>query len=129
MAKTRMQIVNPTPSAVYHGVLQGTYRIATAEGISSLWRGMSSVVVGAGPAHAVYFATYEAVKHVMGANEVGKHHPVAAATSGACATIASDALMNPFDGTNSCTLSTHLHLGVLIVVLLLAFPSNLTPRQ
>lgn len=50
----------------------------------------------------------------------GKHHPMAAgtitsasiklqiasadsvtATSGACATIASDALMNPFDGANS----------------------------
>jgi hypothetical protein len=51
-----------------------------------------------GPAHAVYFATYEAVKHVMGGNKAGVHHPLAAATSGACATIASDALMNPFDG-------------------------------
>jgi hypothetical protein len=52
-----------------------------------------------GPAHAVYFATYEAVKHLMGGNQAGVHHPLAAATSGACATIASDALMNPFDGT------------------------------
>lgn len=95
--KTRMQILNPTPSAVYNGVIQGTYRIASAEGILSLWRGMSSVVVGAGPAHAVYFATYEAVKHLMGGNKAGVHHPLAAATSGACATIASDALMNPFD--------------------------------
>lgn len=51
-----------------------------------------------GPAHAVYFATYEAVKHLMGGNQAGVHHPLAAATSGACATIASDALMNPFDG-------------------------------
>ncbi|EKD18789.1 hypothetical protein MBM_03031 [Drepanopeziza brunnea f. sp. 'multigermtubi' MB_m1] len=95
--KTRMQILNPTPSAVYNGMIQGGYRIATGEGFLSLWRGMSSVVVGAGPAHAVYFATYEAVKHVMGGNQAGVHHPLAAATSGACATIASDALMNPFD--------------------------------
>ncbi|KAF7890662.1 hypothetical protein EAF00_008977 [Botryotinia globosa] len=95
--KTRMQILNPTPSAVYNGVIQGGYRIATGEGLFSLWRGMSSVIVGAGPAHAVYFATYEAVKHVMGGNQAGVHHPLAAATSGACATIASDALMNPFD--------------------------------
>ncbi|KAI9654883.1 MAG: Fe(2+) transporter [Alyxoria varia] len=51
-----------------------------------------------GPAHAVYFASYEAVKQAMGGNDDdGKHHPFAAATSGACATIASDALMNPFD--------------------------------
>lgn len=52
--------------------------MATGEGILSLWRGMSSVVVGAGPAHAVYFATYEAVKHLMGGNRVGVHHPLAA---------------------------------------------------
>lgn len=31
-----------------------------------------------GPAHAVYFATYEAVKHAMGGNQVGVHHPLAA---------------------------------------------------
>lgn len=54
-----------------------------------------------GPAHAVYFATYEAVKHLMGGNKVGEHHFLAAATSGACATIASDALMNPFDGMST----------------------------
>lgn len=76
--QTRMQILNPTPSAVYNGVIQGTFRIARGEGVLSLWRGMSSVVVGAGPAHAVYFATYEAVKHVMGGNQAGVHHPLAA---------------------------------------------------
>lgn len=95
--KTRMQIIQPAPGAVYNSIARGMYRIASGEGILSLWRGMSSVIVGAGPAHAVYFATYEAVKHLMGGNRAGVHHPLAAATSGACATIASDALMNPFD--------------------------------
>lgn len=33
-----------------------------------------------GPAHAVYFATYEVVKQAMGGNAAG-HHPVAAGTS------------------------------------------------
>jgi hypothetical protein len=75
-----------------------------------------------GPAHAVYFGTYEVVKDLAGGNaEDGKHHPGAAgllwlqlkaadvdtnflpALSGACATIASDALMNPFDGKNTHT--------------------------
>ncbi|EMR63471.1 putative mitochondrial rna-splicing protein mrs3 protein [Eutypa lata UCREL1] len=79
--KTRMQIINPSANAVYRGMIQSTMRIASGEG----------------PAHAVYFATYEAVKHLMGGNRAGVHHPLAAATSGACATIASDALMNPFD--------------------------------
>ncbi|KAI8627561.1 mitochondrial RNA-splicing protein MRS3 [Xylariaceae sp. FL1651] len=95
--KTRMQIINPSANTAYRGVIESTMRIASGEGVLKLWRGMSSVVVGAGPAHAVYFATYEAVKHLMGGNKLGTHHPLAAATSGACATVASDALMNPFD--------------------------------
>lgn len=43
-----MQILNPTPNAVYNGIIQGGYRIASAEGFLGLWRGMTSVVVGAG---------------------------------------------------------------------------------
>lgn len=31
----------------------------------------------AGPAHAVYFATYETVKHRLGGNEGEEHHPFA----------------------------------------------------
>ncbi|KAI9755566.1 MAG: Fe(2+) transporter, partial [Lichina confinis] len=92
-----MQVINPSPAAVYTGMTNAAIRMSTNEGFRSLWRGISSVALGAGPAHAVYFATYEAVKQAMGGNEGNSHHPVAAATSGACATIASDALMNPFD--------------------------------
>lgn len=36
------------------------------------------LIMGIGPAHAVYFATYEAVKHLMGGNQAGVHHPLAA---------------------------------------------------
>lgn len=95
-----MQIVNPSPAAVYTGISNAMVTISRVEGFRSLWRGLSSVVLGAGPAHAVYFASYEAVKHNLGGNEGGsdEHHPFAAAASGAAATIASDALMNPFDG-------------------------------
>jgi len=96
LLKTRMQVVSPTPAAVYTGIGNAIATISRVEGYASLWRGVSSVVVGAGPAHAVYFATYEVVKQAMGGNAAG-HHPIAAATSGACATIASDAFMNPFD--------------------------------
>lgn len=44
----------------------------------------------------------------MGGNQAGVHHPLAAATSGACATIASDALMNPFDGMAYLILLVHI---------------------
>lgn len=99
LLKTRMQVVNPSPTAVYTGISNAMITISRVEGFRTLWRGLSSVVLGAGPAHAVYFASYEAVKHAMGGNDGGKHehHPLAAAVSGASATIASDALMNPFD--------------------------------
>ncbi|KAF2864643.1 hypothetical protein BDV95DRAFT_555765 [Massariosphaeria phaeospora] len=99
LLKTRMQVVNPSPSAIYSGISNAMITISRVEGFRTLWRGLSSVVLGAGPAHAVYFASYEAVKHALGGNQGGAqaHHPVAAAASGAAATIASDALMNPFD--------------------------------
>jgi len=83
LLKTRMQVVNPTPAAIYTGIGNAIATISRAEGYLSLWRGLSSVVVGAGPAHAVYFATYEAVKQAMGGNAAG-HHPLAAGARAHC---------------------------------------------
>ncbi|KAF2129947.1 asparaginyl-tRNA synthetase [Dothidotthia symphoricarpi CBS 119687] len=99
LLKTRMQVVNPSPTAMYTGISNAMVTISRVEGITTLWRGLSSVIMGAGPAHAVYFASYESAKHALGGNEGGsdEHHPFAAAASGAAATISSDALMNPFD--------------------------------
>ena len=91
-----MQIVSSGRVELYTGIAQAVARISSSEGAKSLWRGMSSVVVGAGPAHAVYFGAYEWVKRYLGGKD--GIHPLATATAGSCATIASDALMNPFDG-------------------------------
>ena len=58
----------------------------------ALWRGISSVIIGAGrstsqgtgsyadyrvpgPSHAAYFVTYEVVKQALGGNADTKHHP------------------------------------------------------
>lgn len=46
--QTRMQIVNPSPSAMYSGISNAMVTISRAEGFWSLWRGLSSVVMGAG---------------------------------------------------------------------------------
>jgi solute carrier family 25 iron transporter 28/37 len=47
--KTRMQVLTPSSTTAAHtGVLRSTYQIASTEGFFSLWRGMSSVIVGAG---------------------------------------------------------------------------------
>lgn len=105
--KTRMQVASAAPSTIaagtagasqaYSGIVNAVTSISAAEGARSLWRGVSSVVLGAGPAHAVYFAVYEAVKNSLGGNKDAGHHPFVASLAGASATISSDALMNPFD--------------------------------
>lgn len=43
-----MQVVRPTPAAVYTGITHAVSRIASTEGALTMWRGMTSVVLGAG---------------------------------------------------------------------------------
>lgn len=69
--QTRMQVFSASPAAVYDGVGSAFKRISSTEGIRALWRGVSSVVLGAGPAHAVHFGTLEMVKDLAGGNEAG----------------------------------------------------------
>ncbi|KAI0295945.1 mitochondrial carrier domain-containing protein [Russula brevipes] len=96
--KTRMQVFATSPAAVYTGIGNAFTRISSTEGVRVLWRGVSSVILGAGPAHAVHFGTYEAIKELMGGNREGSPNQwLSAPFAGASATIASDALMNPFD--------------------------------
>ncbi|KAG1881280.1 mitochondrial carrier domain-containing protein [Suillus subluteus] len=94
--KTRMQVFATSPAAVYTGIGNAFTRISSTEGMRALWRGVSSVILGAGPAHAVHFGTYEAIKELAGGNAAGNQW-LATSLAGASATIASDALMNPFD--------------------------------
>jgi solute carrier family 25 iron transporter 28/37 len=57
--------------------------------------------MGAGPAHAFHFGTYEFVREMTGGANEGMHGAAGTAVAGAAATIASDAFMNPFDGEYS----------------------------
>lgn len=56
-------------------------------GGSGVDRGWSAMGLGAGPAHAVHFATYEAVKHRLGGNEPEQMGLFASVVGGACATV------------------------------------------
>ncbi|THH13449.1 hypothetical protein EW146_g6763 [Bondarzewia mesenterica] len=96
-ALTRMQVFTASPAAVYTGIGNAFTRISSTEGARALWRGVSSVILGAGPAHAVHFGMYEAVKDWTGGNEGNANQWLSTSLAGATATIASDALMNPFD--------------------------------
>ena len=69
-----MQILTPNSSALYTGVANAISRISTTEGMYALWRGIGSMVLGAGPSHALYFATYEQCKDMFGANDQDHNH-------------------------------------------------------
>lgn len=43
-----MQVMSPTPGAIYTGLGNAIATISRVEGYMSLWRGLSSVIVGAG---------------------------------------------------------------------------------
>lgn len=102
--KTRMQMLaaGQTSGSVILSIL----RISSSEGAYALWRGVLLVVLGAGPAHAVYFSVFEATKTAL-VNRVtnlgntrwvtDETHPLIASGAGIAATVASDALMTPFD--------------------------------
>lgn len=94
--KTRIQ--SASGQSVSRSLLNQISRISSLEGSLALWKGVQSVILGAGPAHAVYFATYEFSKdYLIPEEEKETYQPVKTAISGAMATIAADALMNPFD--------------------------------
>ncbi len=117
--KTRMQVIKPHPAAIYSNFVQALHRITTLEGSLRLFRGVQSVILGAGPAHGIYFSVYEAAKVRLaapiavgglasrcgeggflfrtseGAVLLSSH--VASSVAGALATAASDAFMTPFD--------------------------------
>ncbi|CAB1338484.1 unnamed protein product [Coregonus sp. 'balchen'] len=80
--KTRMQSLQPEPAARYRNVMDALRRIITTEGVWRPMRGLNATAVGAGPAHALYFACYEKLKKSLG-------------TAGCVATLLHDAAMNP----------------------------------
>ncbi|VEU20759.1 DEKNAAC101716 [Brettanomyces naardenensis] len=106
--KTRMQTAQLKSD---EGLIQAFSRISSSEGVSGLWRGVSSVIVGAGPAHAVYYLVFESTKtalcqhlhgntrniHMQNTIVTDEKHPLIASVSGIAATTTSDALMTPFD--------------------------------
>eukprot|EP00052_Salpingoeca_macrocollata_P005046 m.45072 g.45072 ORF g.45072 m.45072 type:complete len:331 (-) comp14627_c0_seq1:27-1019(-) len=97
VVKTRLQRLAPPPGARYKGLRDAFRTMIQQEGTASLFSGIRAVALGAGPAHALYFGTYEQAKLLLGANVGSAHHPFATALSGVSATVAHDAFMNPVE--------------------------------
>lgn len=114
--KTRMQIISNNPKAS-GSLINSISKITSSEGAYALWRGVSSVVLGAGPAHAVYFSVFESTKtflvnHITNTNNTklvtDENHPLIASGAGIAATTASDALMTPFDVLKQRMQASHM---------------------
>ena len=66
-----MQCLVPDPRANYRNVVDALRRIIHYEGVGNTLRGINAVVCGAGPAHALYFATYEHLKKRLSGGQQG----------------------------------------------------------
>jgi len=94
--KTRMMALSPDPKAVYRNPLEAFTRIITTEGLFRPLRGVTAMLGGAGPAHAMYFACYEKMKVKLSETSLGPG-AVSQGVAGACATVCHDVIMNPAD--------------------------------
>lgn len=89
--KTRMQSLSPV-SAGFN--ISATFlNMIKNEGIFRPIRGVTAVVAGAGPAHALYFGSYEMSKEVL--SEFTTHNNLNYMTSAVIATLIHDAVSNP----------------------------------
>ena len=99
--KTRMQAAaggGGTYVDAMRSVVRGASGVSRAlASVRGLYRGVSAAGLGAGPAHAVYFATYEKCKVAFGGGNVNEHAPLAHAMAGVCATVLADGFQNPVD--------------------------------
>ncbi|NXI77775.1 MFRN1 protein, partial [Rhipidura dahli] len=94
--QTRMQSLQPDPRARYRGVFEALRKMVLTEGLWRPLRGINVTVLGAGPAHAMYFACYEKLKKSL--SEVfqqGGNSHLANGIAGSVATLLHDAVMNP----------------------------------
>ncbi|XP_052501098.1 mitoferrin-1 isoform X2 [Budorcas taxicolor] len=94
--QTRMQSLNPDPKAHYTSVYGALKKIIRTEGFWRPLRGLNVMMMGAGPAHAMYFACYENMKRTLNAvfHHQGNSH-LANGIAGSMATLLHDAVMNP----------------------------------
>ncbi len=94
--KTRMQALAHPGMQLDKSLARAMKSARHREGIRGLYKGVTAVALGAGPSHALYFASYEAAKQLYGGNEPG-HQPIATAAAGVTATVVNDACMTPWD--------------------------------
>ncbi|CAD7084895.1 unnamed protein product [Hermetia illucens] len=89
--KTRMQSLSPRTSG--YGISYTLRNMIKTEGLLRPIRGVSAVIAGAGPAHALYFGAYEFTKESLA--KFTKHNQINYIVSAVAATLIHDAISNP----------------------------------
>jgi len=79
------------------GISTVFFNMIKHEGYLRPMRGMGTVIIGAGPAHALYFASYEHLKHKI-SHQTPLNMTVSSGAAGCISTIIHDAIMTPTDG-------------------------------
>lgn len=64
----------------------------------NLWKGVSSVMIGSVPAHAIYFSVYEFSRNHFTIESNSDFYLFSTMTTGAVANFAHDLIMTPMDG-------------------------------
>ncbi|KAJ8920122.1 hypothetical protein NQ315_011779 [Exocentrus adspersus] len=91
--KTRMQSLTTSGT---EGIGETLLRMVRHEGLLRPVRGMSAMVVGAGPSHALYFSSYEYLKNTLTQyTSSHRYHTLVYGASGCIATLIHDGFMNP----------------------------------
>lgn len=85
-------------SSVTGNVVQFMTQVYSSEGLIAFSRGLNTVILSAGPAHALYFGAYEAAKEALVPWDKSEHKHGSHAAAGVVATVFHDGLVTPFDG-------------------------------
>ena len=95
-ATTPHPVLSANRVHTFPSILSTASSIVQQQGVLRLYRGVTAVVIGAIPSHAINYATYEWAKHQLGGDRPG-HHLLVNALSGSLATMAHDAVITPLD--------------------------------
>lgn len=116
-----MQSLQPDPAARYRNVMDALRRIVATEGMWRPMRGLNATAVGAGPAHALYFACYEKLKKTL--SDV--IHP------GANSHLANGTIKHAYTHINReiCHMCTDLNFEITIIWLICRSSSYPTAKQ
>lgn len=96
VVRTRMQSIRPL--IAHQSFHQTVAQLIKSERFKT-FRGMSAVIAGAGPAHALYFSCYENLKQSILSNDniLSSQRALAHGIAGCGATVVHDSVMNPVE--------------------------------